>query len=139
MGKNLFLVALVMFSMEFSTIAIAELLFFDDFESDTVGKEPSKWRYDTGDKRGEVIESKDNPANKVFLPPAWPNGGAQPGGHYIAGDKSWTDYIVRWDWMFFRAEDDGIAFRYRDVENYYLLVKPKDGKGISIYVQHGGC
>ena len=132
--------------MKFSTLSLAvlliclvlngqgfsERLFWDDFEQDVAGQEPSKWRPAEGAHTARVIEDPTDPDNKVFEATNRLNGGNE-GRHYVAGDESWRDYIFEWDWMIFADGYRGMAFRFQDRSNYYLVDRRLGGVQIQFY------
>lgn len=96
-------------------------LFRDDFESDAVGEEPSKWKVvdkDPGDPPGQILEEPKNPKNKVLGPS---KRGDRMGRVYVVGEPDWKDYIAEWDWMVVIDNCIGMVFRYQDRDNHYLL------------------
>jgi len=113
---------LVLFTLTvvFPGVILGRAMFWDDFESDKLGEEPSKWKKVAGKGKGEIIKDPEESTNKVFSMPDRYVAGPRPGGgFYLAGDKTWKDYVVEWDWM--PAEGyHGIIFRYHDDEHYYL-------------------
>ena len=91
----------------FPSLSSAEILFRDDFEADTIGDPPANWEH-LGPPKGyagggmSVIEEDPlDPSNKVFhlIPKAFDNN-----SHDVwtvhAGDKSWTNYVWEFDWLF---------------------------------------
>jgi len=120
------------FCLVFAGQSFSNQLFWDDFEQDTVGKEPSKWAVGEGNTTAQVIEDPDNPNNKVFDATDRIDGG-KTGRHYIIGDKSWKDYIAEWDWLFYSDGYWGMAFRFQDPENYYLVDRRMGGVEVNFY------
>lgn len=124
-------------SLMFSGQVFSKQLFWDDFEQDAVGEEPSQWEVGDGNTDAQVIKDPDNPGNNVFEATDRIDGG-KTGRHYIIGDDSWTDYIVEWDWLFFQDEYWGVAFRYQEPENYYLVDRRQGGTAINFYSRKNG-
>ena len=112
--------------------ALGEQLFKDDFEQDAIGAEPSKWEVGQGDSVAKVIEDPTDSDNKIFKTTGRLNGG-DAGRHYIIGDESWKDYIAEWDWMFLQDGYYGIAFRFQERDNYYLVDRRLGGIDIQLY------
>ena len=101
------------------TVSVAKILFQDDFEGDSIGKEPKKWVYEPGGEIKDVgFVEKDplNPNNKVLT----------HYGRYLVGEATLQDYVAEWDWMFAldNNRNNQMVFRHQDPGNYY-------GKGSS--------
>jgi hypothetical protein len=116
----------------FTAQGFGEKLFSDNFEQDVIGKEPSKWEPREGDHTARVIEDPTDPDNKVFEATNRLNG-SNAGRYYVAGDESWTDYIFEWDWMIFADGYRGMAFRFQDRSDYYLVDRRMGGVQIELY------
>ena len=109
-------------------------LFWDDFEQDKLGGQPSQWKYADGNQKGEIIKDPEDGGNQVFsMPDRFPRGSF---GFYVIGDKTWTDYVVEWDWMPATGYH-GINFRYNDKDNYYLADKRDLTGEIKFYKREG--
>lgn len=122
----------IMSLLFFTRQGYTEQLFFDDFEEETIGAEPSKWTPAEGAHVAKVIEDPTDSDNKVFEATNRLNG-SDAGRHYVIGDESWTDYLVEWDWMIFADGYMGVAFRYQDRDNYYLVDRRLGGIQIQFY------
>ncbi|HIM12075.1 MAG: hypothetical protein VCF25_31915 [Candidatus Poribacteria bacterium] len=110
-------------------------MFWDDFEQDKLGGQPSQWKYAAGNQKGEIIKDPKDGSNQVFsMPDRFPRGSF---GFYVIGDKTWTDYVVEWDWMP-AAGYHGINFRYNDKDNYYLADKRDVTGEIKFYKRQAG-
>jgi len=111
----------------------AKLLFEDDFEAEEVGKEPSKWKQEVGAGATPQIAiiKKDffDKENKMMMTP-------QGEVFYVAGDKSWTDYIYEWDWMFFADDQSGpgMGWRYQCTSKLYRA--KRSGANIEIAIKN---
>lgn len=129
--KALAYITVMMVSLTLVLTAEARQLFWDDFEGDTLGAEPSKWEnlgVGSGEG-GEIIPDPENGNNKVFsMPDRFVAGARDHGAFYVIGDESWVDYIAEWDWM---PNDGyhGMNFRFQNDDEYYLIDK-RGGEGI---------
>ena len=127
-------------SLVLTSIANARQLFWDDFEADRLGAEPSKWKnlgVGAGEG-GEVVEDPENSSNKVFsMPDRFVPAAREQGAFYVIGDKSWVDYIAEWDWM---PSDGyhGMNFRFQGEEEYYLIDKRGVDGIVSIWTRTPG-
>jgi len=131
----LYLFCFFTLSFIFPTTIFGKAMFWDDFEQDKLGEEPSKWKKIAGKGKGEIIKDPKDPTNKVFSMPDRYVAGPRPGGgFYMVGDKTWKDYAVEWEWM--PADGyHGMVFWYNDEEHYYLADK-RGGEGIiNLYIR----
>lgn len=122
MGKKIRLapVLVLVLGLLSTGIALGQAVFYDDFEQDKIGKEPSKWIVLDklpGDPPGRIIKDPEDTKNKVFLTSIR---GDKIGRIYVAPTEL-KDYAVEWDWMFLKANNIGIVFRYKDRDNHYLF------------------
>ena len=130
MRVSIFMMFVVASLMAVSTVG-ARQLFWDDFESEQLGAEPSRWKkLNAGVKEGgEIVVDPKDRDNKVFsMPDRFVSGPRDNGEFYVIGDESWTDYIAEWDWMP-AAGAHGMTFRFQNEEEYYLIDK-KHAQGI---------
>ena len=66
-------------------------MFWDDFEQDKLGGQPSQWKYAAGNQKGEIIKDPKDGSNQVFsMPDRFPRGSF---GFYVIGDKTWTTML----------------------------------------------
>lgn len=121
--------------------ASTKVLFMDDFESDALGKEPSKWKVvddPAGDPPGEITEDPEDKSNKVLLASIR---GDRNGRIYVVGEPSWKDIVAQFDW--YLAKDGiqhGTVFRYTDRNSHYLFDRrsPAAGDALDFWRQEGG-
>jgi hypothetical protein len=138
--STLFIALMLGFAL--SANSIAELLFHDDFEKDSVGKEPAKWVMGhKGNTTAEVVADPQDAKNKVLLTANKASNQSRHdvgGSIYAAGDLKWTDYVAEWDMMF---PDDfymGVVFRFTDGEKFYLSDRRQGGNDYNFYKRQGG-
>ena len=134
-----FLSLILTFGLLFSDIALGKVLFKDDFEAETIGKEPSKWTYVAGPQTGEIIKDPKDPQNKVFSCPRQASGAY--GNIYVVGENTWTDYIAEWDWMMGTPTNSGnfaLVFRFQDQDHYYQVSARTDRQSVDMYARDNG-
>lgn len=136
MRVSIFMMFVVASLMAVSTVG-ARQLFWDDFESDQLGAEPSRWKkLNAGVKEGgEIVVDPKDRDNKVFsMPDRFVATKRDNGEFYLIGDKSWVDYIAEWDWM--PADGyHGMNFRFQNEEEYYLIDKRGVEAIVNIYIR----
>ncbi|MDA1192195.1 MAG: hypothetical protein O3A46_11005 [Candidatus Poribacteria bacterium] len=114
----------------------AKILFADDFESDAIGAEPSKWQLigdPIGDPPGAIVKDPAGGANQAFVTSLR---GDKNGRIYLAGEADWDDIVVKFDWyLAVEGVQLGTVFRYQDRANHYLIDRraPANGNSINIY------
>lgn len=121
----------------------AALFFHDDFEQDSIGKEPKKWDIGfAGKTKAEVVADPKDAKNKVLMTSDKASDASRhdgPGGSiYVVGDADWDDYVAEWDMMF---PDDfymGVVFRFQDGEAFYLSDRRKGGSSYQFYKRQNG-
>ena len=135
-------IAVFMLCLGIATQASAELLFHDDFEKDTIGKEPGKWEVGhDGDTTAEVVADPKKASNKVLATTDKASNASRHdvgGSIYVVGDAGWDDYVAEWDMMF---PDDfymGVVFRFQDGEKFYLSDRRQGGRDYHFYKRQGG-
>ena len=135
-------IAVFMLCLGIATQASAELLFHDDFEKDSIGKEPGKWEVGhDGDTTAEVVADPKKASNKVLATTDKASNASRHdvgGSIYVIGDAGWDDYVAEWDMMF---PDDfymGVVFRFQDGEKFYLSDRRQGGRDYHFYKRQGG-
>ena len=135
-------IAVPLLCLSIAIQASAELLFHDDFEKDTIGKEPGKWEVGhDGDTTAEVVADPKKASNKVLSTTDKASNASRHdvgGSIYVVGDAGWDDYIAEWDMMF---PDDfymGVVFRFQDGEKFYLSDRRQGGRDYHFYKRQGG-
>lgn len=119
----------------------AKILFMDDFESDVLGNEPSKWKVvddPAGEPPGEIVEDPDGGNNKVLLASLR---GDKNGRIYVVGEADWADYVAQFDWYLSKdGIQHGTVFRYTDRDSHYLFDRrsPAVGAGLQFYRRQAG-
>jgi hypothetical protein len=112
---------------------VAEVLFHDDFEADTIGQEPQKWEYDPG------AEIKD--IGQVFTDPLDPNNQVLTdyGGYLADNGAEYTDFVAEWDWMFYENNNrnNSVGFHVQDPTAHYQLSRRSGGNDWNIYMFNG--
>ncbi len=129
--KNFRVVLALALCFSLSQMAFAAILFEDDFEGEQMGEEPSKWEADPGAELTDVAEISEDPVegDKCM---------SHFGGYVVKDSKEWTDYVVEFDWMFAEAgNNESMAFRYQDANNFYQLSKRTDDQSINLYLYNG--
>ncbi|MBM3235482.1 hypothetical protein FJZ31_04220 [Candidatus Poribacteria bacterium] len=101
-----------------SSIAFGEILFKDDFEQDTTGREPAKWKTALGIGKGEIVKDPAGSNSKVFRAPECDERG---GDFYLIGEKNWDNYEIMWDWYFVDAIKEGIGTSNNSSLQTFLL------------------
>ncbi len=135
-------IAVPLLCLSIAIQASAELLFHDDFEKDTIGKEPGKWEVGhDGDTTAEVVADPKKASNKVLATTDKASNASRHdvgGSIYVVGDAGWDDYVAEWDMMF---PDDfymGVVFRFQDGEKFYLSDRRQGGRDYHFYKRQGG-
>jgi len=131
MMKSFEIVLVLALCLSLSQVAFAKILFRDDFESEQIGKEPSKWEYDPSAEVTDIAEIIEDPVegDKCM---------SHFGGYVVENSKEWKDYVVEFDWMFTEAgSNESVAFRYQDANKFYQLSKRGDMQSIHIYMYNG--
>jgi len=106
----------LMFSLIISGLAVSKLLFKDDFESDKLGQEPSKWEIGAGKGKGAIDKDPDNPKNQVLsVADHFRWGGSQ----VLVGELDWTNYVAEWDKMFAKDTHHAMIYFWEDSEHFY--------------------
>ena len=133
--SKIFLSILLIFALcfTFQTAGMAKILFEDDFEGDTIGKEPKKWKYDpTAEVKdiGKVDKDPLNPNNKVLT---------NYGGHLADNGATYTDFVVEWDWMFHKDNNrnNSMGVRVQNANAHYQLSRRSGGNDWKIYMFNG--
>ncbi len=136
----IFVVLVLSFSIGINTSA--KLLFHDDFEKDTIGKEPMKWEIGfDGDTKAEVIVDPKEAGNKVLKTSTNPANDSRHdvgGSIYVVGDDNWSDFVAEWDMMFPEDFYMGVVFRFQDGEKFYLSDRRQGGSAYIFYKREGG-
>jgi len=132
--KKLFLiVSILILGGMFHSVGSAKILFQDDFEGGTKGKEPPKWKYDPKaevNNIGKIDVDPLDPSNKVFT---------GFGGYLADKGKVYTDFCLEFDWMFAK-NDQNNSFGFRVVDNkkaHYQLSRRGGGVDWKIYMFNG--
>ena len=140
--KLVLTIAVPLLCLSIAMQASAVLLFHDDFEKDSIGKEPSKWEVGhDGKTTAQVVADPKKASNKVLSTSDNPSNDSRHdvgGSIYVVGDDSWGDYVAEWDMMF---PDDfymGIVFRFQDGEKFYLSDRRQGGRDYHFYKRQGG-
>ena len=138
MSKRSFLCLVVIgVLLAFSQFANSKRLFKEDFEGDTVEKEP---------KNFEKIDNPTNFADFQMEVVKDPNGESGKVLHTIGyalnipkvtGRDSWTDWIWEWDWMWSEAGYPGTAFRITG-NDYYHISPRNDNISVGFWYYDGG-
>lgn len=121
------------FCFVFQTVGVAKILFEDDFESDTIGKEPKKWKYDPDaevNDVGKVDKDPLDPSNKVFT---------GYGGYWADNGAIYTNFVAEWDWMFHQDNNrnNSMGFRVQNKNAHYQLSRRSGGSDWKIYMYNG--
>ena len=120
----------------------AKILFRDDFEADTIGKPPANWEH-LGPPKGyagggmSVIEEDPlDPGNKVFslIPKAFDNNSHDVWAVH-AGDKSWTNYVWEFDWLFPEDTYCPVVFRVLSPDELCQVSRRPGRSEFHIYVR----
>ena len=104
--SNLFILCVVLvLTLNASMNVSAELFFHDDFEKDTINKEPKNWEIGfAGKTKAIVVADPKDEGNKALKTSNNPSDDSRhdgPGGSiYVCGDADWDDYVAEWDMMF---------------------------------------
>ena len=132
--KKLFLiVSILILGGMFHSVGSAKILFQDDFEGGTKGKEPPKWKYDPKaevNNIGKIDVDPLDPSNKVFT---------GFGGYLADKGKVYTDFCLEFDWMFAK-NDQNNSLGFRVVDNkkaHYQLSRRGGGVDWKIYMFNG--
>jgi hypothetical protein len=111
-----------------SSVSFGKVMFKDNFEKDTLGKPPANWEHVgfpkgyTGGGKSVVAKDPQNANNKVFhLIPKEHGAGSHDIWAVHAFDKSWTDYVFQWDWLFPEDTYCPVVYRITDMDNYHQL------------------
>ena len=104
--KSMVLISLIVMFLGVSNVVVSDIIFFDDFDKETIGEEPSKWIKLTDVGGGEVTTDPAKSSNKVFRSPKDLHHG---GGAYLIGEKTWVDYEIMWDWYLVDVIKEGIG------------------------------
>jgi len=117
----IFAITSILMLLFLTTTSISEILFMDNFESDTIGQPAKNWTIGhDGKDDSKVIQDPKRAKNKVFSSPTERHDAK--GAIYITGKgKDWTDYYVHWDMLYPKAFFMGIVFRFSGGESFYLL------------------
>ena len=132
--KSLFLiVSILILGGMFHSVGSAAILFQDDFEGDTKGKEPKKWKYDPKaevNNIGKVDVDPLDPSNKVFT---------GYGGYLADKGKVYTDFCLEFDWLFTKNnQNNSLGFRVVDQKKaHYQLSRRGGGVDWKIYMFNG--
>ena len=121
------------FCFVFQGMSMAKILFEDDFEGDTVGKEPAKWKYDPDaevNNIGMVDIDPLDPGNQVFT---------GYGGYWADNGAVYTDFVAEWDWMFHQddSRNNSLGFRVQNKDAHYQLSRRGGGVDWKIYMYNG--
>ena len=114
----------------------AKVLFVDDFESDKLESEPSKWEridFAGGNSMITVEEDPTDKNNKVaktigiglYIP-------------IVNGRGNWTDYVWDFDWMWENDNFVGTVYRVEGAEAHYHGSRRQGGSDIHIYTRNAG-
>ncbi len=137
------LIALFTLTMLVSMNTSADLLFHDDFESDSIDQEPKNWDIGfAGNTKAIVVADPKDAGNKVLKTSDKASNASRhdgPGGSiYVCGEDDWDDYVAEWDMMF---PDDfymGVVFRFKDGEQFYLSDRRQGGNIYQFYKRKNG-
>lgn len=114
------IISIISLSLIFSFGALVQaygkVLFEDDFESDKIGKEPSKWEVCAGKGKGTVVEEPEDKRNQVLSVAEHFRWG---GSHVLVGELDWTNYVAEWDWMFAKDTHHAMVYFWKDSEHFY--------------------
>ncbi len=117
-------------------IANGKVLFVDDFEKDSVGKEPSNWEhleFASGNSKITIEADPTNPKNKVAKTVGI--------GLYIPkadGRENWSDYIWDFDWMWENDSYVGTVYRVEGSEAHFHGSRRQGAAEIHIYTRKAG-
>jgi hypothetical protein len=137
MSKRSFLCLVVIgVLLAFSCIANGKRLFKDDFEGDTVGKEPKNFEKianptNFADFKMDVVKDPNGESGKVLH-----TFGYALHIPTVSGRDSWTDWIWEWDWMWSEKGYPGTAFRITGTE-YYHISPRNDNINVGFWYYNG--
>lgn len=133
-------VAVLLFFTGFS-VATAEILFLDDFETDKIGEEPSKWEhlnFNSGNSKILIEKDPIDPQNKAAKTTGI--------GLYIPivdGREKWRDYIWDFDWLWENDSFVGTIYRVegglKGAEAHYHGTRRTGAVNIQIYTRKAGA
>ena len=117
----IFSVASILILFLFTMISESEILFMDNFDSDTIGEPAKNWEIGhDGKDDSKVIHDPKRAKNKVFSSPTERHD--VKGAIYVTGQgKDWTDYYAQWDMLYPKAFYMGVVFRFSGGDSFYLL------------------
>jgi hypothetical protein len=120
-----------------SLSAFGKVLFEDDFEADSLNKEPSLWGNIVAGFTLRVVADPDNPNNKILAEQGEGNGLGIPTPADWEKQDFWVDYIWEFDWMWDRDEYQGTAHRYQGPLQYLHSSRRLGGANFIIYMWNG--
>jgi len=132
--RSLFLIALIlMLGVTFQSVGLAAILFQDDFEDDTMGKEPKKWKFDPDaevNNIGKIDKDPVDPTNQVFT---------GYGGYLADKGAIYKDFVLEYDWMFMKDDqNNSLGFRVVDQKKaHYQLSRRSGAQDWKIYQFNG--
>lgn len=134
MGNKIIFLALIFLIC--CGVANGKVLFVDDFEKDSVGKEPSNWEhleFASGNSKITIEVDPTNPKNKVAKTTGI--------GLYIPkadGRENWSDYIWDFDWMWENDSYVGTIYRVEGSEAHFHGSRRQGATEIHIYTRKAG-
>jgi len=138
MLKKHWITPIVFLLLSISLSAFGKILFEEDFEGDTIGKEPANLEkidcpVNRADAKIEVVKDPDGKSGKttkifsfaLYIPK-------------VSGRDDWTNWYWEWDWRWDTASNPGNAYRIEDASNFFHFTPRTDGVTIMFYKYNGG-
>lgn len=131
------IIPIVSLLMSISLSASGEILFEENFEQDTIGKEPSNFELiectvNRAEAMIEVVEDPEGRSDKVAKITSF--------ALYVlkaAERDDWTDWYWEWDWRWDTAGNPGNAYRIEDSSNWFHFSPRSDGVSLQLYQYNG--